>query len=129
KLNRVTGVAICMAFTATAYGFMVLVGDPIDPRNTLWFVYLGMGQVSAFLGATILIGQEAPASKRGAVIGMFNMVGAAGILFSVGVGGRMFDAIAPWTVFALVSAMATLVMLFAIVVRLMSPGPMPKAGA
>ena len=34
--------------------------------NTAWFVLLGIGQSSAFLGATILIGQEAPAARRGA---------------------------------------------------------------
>ncbi|MCL4720445.1 MAG: MFS transporter, partial [Gammaproteobacteria bacterium] len=96
RLNRVTGIALCLTITAVAYGSMILVEDPLAPASMGWFAFLGIGQISAFLGSTILIGQEAPVAKRGAVVGMFNIFGAVGILIGVAVGGRVFDAIGPW---------------------------------
>ena len=125
RLNRVTGIAVCMTITAVAYGSMYLVKDPLAPSSALWFAFLGIGQISAFLGSTILIGQEAPAAKRGAVVGMFNIFGAVGILIGVAIGGRVFDAIGPWAPFMFVCIIATVCVLIAVVVRLTSPGPMP----
>lgn len=125
RFNRVTGIAICMTLTALAYGSMILVEDPLAPAAMGWFAFLGVGQISAFLGSTIMIGQEAPVAKRGAVVGMFNIFGAVGILIGVGVGGRVFDAIAPWAPFMFISIIATVCVLMAITVRLLSPGPMP----
>ena len=43
---------------------------------------LGIGQISAFLGAQTVIAKEAPEASRGAVIGAFNFSGAVGILVS-----------------------------------------------
>ena len=67
-----------------------------------FFVLLGIGQISAFLGAFSLIGQEAPVAERGSVLGMFSLVGAIGILVATAVGGRLFDQIAPWAPFVLI---------------------------
>jgi len=127
RFNRVTGVAMCMTITAIAYGSMYLVNDPLASGSIGWFVLLGIGQISAFLGSTILIGQEAPIAKRGAVIGMFNIFGAVGILIGVWIGGRVFDAIGPWAPFMFVCVIATICVGMAITVRLLSPGDMPVA--
>ena len=105
---------------------MILVGDPIAPESKKWFVLLGMGQISAFFGATILIGQEAPRVERGAVIGMFNVMGAIGILVSAHFGGQMFDSIDPSAPFILIGVLNTLLFIAALIVRQISPGPMPE---
>lgn len=125
RFNRITGIAFCMTITAVAYGSMILVKDPLAPAAMGWFAFLGIGQISAFLGSTILIGQEAPIAKRGAVVGMFNIFGAIGILIGVVVGGRVFDAIGPWAPFMFICIIASVCVIFAIAVRLLSPGPMP----
>jgi MFS family permease len=122
RINRVSGVIFCMGFAAVAFLSMLFVGDAADPSQMGWFVLLGMGQISAFLGATVLISTEAPLAARGAVIGMFNVSGAVGILISTGIGGRLFDSVAPAAPFAMIGVLAALVTVFAIYVRLTAPG-------
>ena len=56
---------------------------------------------------------------------MFNMFGAVGILVSVGIGGRLFDAIGPAAPFGLIGVLNAVVMLLAIIVRIKSPGHIP----
>ena len=133
KFNRVTGVVIAMSFGAVGYGAMLLVdeatmfttsGFPIGGQAAALFALLGVGQISAFLGATILISHEAPPLKRGAVVGMFNTFGAIGIFVAVAIGGRLFDSVGGYGPFLLIGVLNAVVVLFAIVVRIMSPGDM-----
>jgi MFS family permease len=126
RLNRVTGLILCMSLAAFGYLSMLFVTDPLASASTKWWVILGIGQISAFFGATTLIGQEAPIRERGSVIGVFNIFGAIGILFSTGVGGRMFDGIGPSAPFALIGSMTLLVLAGAVYVRITAPGPMPQ---
>jgi len=125
RFNRVTGAAFCMGLAAIGYSAMWLVDDPLSPDSIPLFIVLGVGQISAFFGATTLISQEAPKLSRGAVVGAFNMCGAIGIFFASGLGGRLFDAVAPAAPFGLIGFLNGLVMLLAIVVRIKSPGRPP----
>ncbi len=125
RFNRVGGAVFCMALASIGYGSMYFVEDPLSPAAIPLFLVLGIGQISAFFGATVLISHEAPRLKRGAVIGMFNMCGAVGIFISSGVGGRLFDSIGPAAPFILVGGMNFCVFLLAVVVRIYSPGEMP----
>jgi hypothetical protein len=135
KLNRVTGVVICMTLAAMGYGVMYFVdeanmfaasGFPLTQHSIVLFALLGMGQISAFMGATLLISHEAPRLKRGAVVGMFNTFGAIGIFFAVAIGGRMFDSLGGYGPFLLIGSINAFVVLLAIVVRILSPGDMPR---
>jgi MFS family permease len=125
RFNRVGGAVFCMGLAAIGYGCTWFIDDPLSPAAIPLFLLLGVGQISAFFGATVLISHEAPKLKRGAVIGMFNMCGAIGIFVSSGIGGRLFDSIGPAAPFVLVGAMNFCVFLLAIVVRILSPGTMP----
>ena len=125
RFNRVSGVIFCMAMAAIGYSSMWLVDDPLSAEATPYFLLLGVGQISAFFGATTLISQEAPRLSRGAVIGAFNMCGAIGIFVASGLGGRLFDSIGPAAPFGLIGALNAVVMLLAIIVRIKSPGHMP----
>lgn len=129
RLNRVTGAVVCMALAAAGFLFTDLVDDPLDSSNLGYFVLLGIGQISAFAAAATLIGQEAPKESRGAVIGLFNMSGAIGILFCTAVGGRLFDAIGPHAVFEMVGTITLLVVLFGLWVRWKAPGPLSPRGS
>jgi MFS family permease len=133
KFNRVTGVIISMASAAVGYGCMYFVdeatmfttsGFPLSGQAALLFGLLGMGQISAFLGATILISHEAPRLKRGAVVGMFNTFGAIGIFIAVAIGGRLFDQVGGYGPFILIGGANAVVALLAIIVRIKSPGDM-----
>jgi MFS family permease len=128
RINRVTGAVISMALATVGYSMMWFVEDPLAPEAIPYLLLLGVGQISAFFGATVLISHEAPRLKRGAVIGMFNMCGAVGIFISSGVGGRLFDSVGPAAPFLLVGAMNGVVFLLAVVVRILSPGFIPGDG-
>jgi MFS family permease len=126
RFNRVSGVIFCMALAALGYSAMWLVDDPLSPDAIPYFLILGVGQISAFFGATTLISQEAPRLSRGAVVGAFNMCGAIGIFVASGLGGRLFDSIGPAAPFGLIGVLNALVMLLAIIVRIKSPGHIPQ---
>jgi sugar phosphate permease len=101
---------------------LLFVDNPLDRANIPFFLLLGLGQIAAFLGSTTLIGKEAPAEKRGAVIGAFSVAGAMGILIMSGAGGALFDAIDPRAPFIVLGVMNLLVMTAAIFVRFNAPG-------
>ncbi len=127
RFNRVSGVIFCMFVASIGYAAMWLVDDPLAKESIPLFVLLGVGQISAFFGATTLISQEAPKLARGAVVGMFNICGAIGIFVASGLGGRLFDAVGPAAPFGLIGFFNALVMLFAIYVRIKAPGNMSPA--
>ena len=126
RFNRVSGLAFCMFMATLGYGCMGLVDDILAPSATPFLILLGFGQISAFFGATTLIGQEAPTAERGAVVGMFNMVGAIGILVCSAVGGRLFDSIDPSAPFVLIGLLNFGLLIASIIVRRMAPGQMPE---
>ncbi len=126
RINRVTGIAFCMSLAGIGYTSTMFVGDPLASSATPFFIMLGIGQMSAFFGATTLIGQEAPLAERGSVVGMFNVVGAIGIILSSIIGGRLFDAIAPWAPFVMIGIVNGLIALAGVVVRRTDPGPIPE---
>jgi MFS family permease len=123
KVHRMTALAACMGLAAFGYTMLILVDDPLDTANIPFFLLLGVGQISAFLGSTTLIGKEAPAANRGSVVGVFSVAGALGILITSGIGGTVFDAIDPRAPFVLLGVMNLLVMGMAIYVRVKAPGP------
>ncbi len=124
RFNRVTTMFICMTLASLGYMSVGFVENPLD-LGTEWpfFAALGIGQVSAFLGAQTLIGQEAPKLQRGAVVGVFNTSGAVGILVSSLLGGMLFDKISPAAPFVLIGVMNGAVALLAVYIRIKSPGP------
>jgi MFS family permease len=124
RINRVTGTAICMTLTSIGFLSTLLMDNPIAPESRLLWVLVGIGNISAFAGATTLVSAEAPAAKRGVVVGMFNMMGVIGILVSSGIGGRLFDSVSPAAPFVLIGGLSALVAIFAVFVRFTSPGPL-----
>lgn len=123
RFQRMTGLALCLGIAATAYLMLIFVDDPLDRANLPFFVLLGIGQVSAFLGAQTLIGKEAPVAERGSVVGAFNFAGAVGILITSGIGGLLFDALDPRAPFVLLGTLNLLVFFAALWVRATAPGP------
>lgn len=126
RYNRVSGAIFCMALAAIGYSAVWLVDNPLSGAAVPYFVLLGVGQISAFFGATTLISQEAPRLSRGAVVGAFNMCGAIGIFFASGLGGRLFDAVGPAAPFMLIACANAVVCVLAIIVRIKSPGHIPS---
>ncbi len=122
RLNRVTGVVICTALGVAGYVGTMFIGDPLARESIPLLILLGVGQISTFAGATTLISQEAPAEARGSVIGMFNIFGAAGILFLTAIGGRLFDSVHPSAPFVFTGSLTGIVLILAIICRIRAPG-------
>ena len=102
---RLFGLGVAMALGAIGYGLLYFVDDPLSGVAIPFFVMLGIGQISAFLGAQTTIAKEAPEAIRGSVIGAFNFSGAVGILILTVAGGWLFDEVAPWAPFVMVGVL------------------------
>jgi MFS family permease len=114
RLKRMTVLALCMGLGAIGYCCLIFVKDPLAAISLPLFALLGVGQISAFLGAQTVIAKEAPEDMRGSVIGAFNFCGAVGILVLSLVGGYLFDAYGPWSTFFMVGILNGLVALAAL---------------
>ncbi|MGD8274604.1 MAG: MFS transporter [Thiohalocapsa sp.] len=126
RMDRVTGLAICMVLAAVGNLALILLDDPYGDYRLVFFILQGIGQISVFLAAQSLIGQEAPQNQRGSVLGAFNISGAIGILIITAVGGRLFDAVDPRAPFVVVGSINVLLVFASLYVRLWTaPKPIP----
>jgi len=91
KIDRVVGLMIAMVFASMGYLSLAFIGDPLGTEMYYCAVLIGIGEITANLSALSLVGKEAPARGRGAVIGMFSLFGAFGILLVAKIGGYLFD--------------------------------------
>ena len=121
RVNRILAIVVCMTLAALGYLSMFFVDNVLSPEARPLFVLLGIGQQCAFFASTTLLGQEAPKNKRGAIVGVFNLAGALGILVSTGIGGRLYDAIDPSAPFIFIGVCNFFVAFFAIYVNKIAP--------
>ncbi|MDF3125323.1 MFS transporter [Rheinheimera sp. 1928-s] len=91
KLNRVTALLIALFITFVGYCSTYLISDPFGGGMIVVVVIIGLSEIGAIITSGVLISQQTPAQKRGAVIGIFNLCGAIGILVSSVVGGYLYD--------------------------------------
>jgi predicted MFS family arabinose efflux permease len=107
-----------MALAAAGYLTAGALGDPTSAAMYPAAILLGMGEVNAVLAAQALIGQEAPKDGRGAVIGVFGICGAIGILIAGKLGGYLFDAWTPAAPFLIMGIANLVLFVLALAVRL-----------
>jgi MFS family permease len=127
RINRVTGVAIAMGLAGVGFSSMYFVTSPLDFAMIPAFVLLSIGQLSAISASITLVGQEAPAAERGGVIAMSGWFGALGILLAAVIGGRLFDSWGPFAPFVLAGVVQLAFCAYAVVLRIVAPGPMTAA--
>jgi MFS family permease len=103
RIDRVAGLAVAMVLAGGGYFSLFLIDNPLGPYMYFAAVLVGMGEISANLASLTLIGSEAPEKGRGAVIGLFSLCGAIGILLIAKVGGTlsgMYGSISPFMLVA-----------------------------
>lgn len=110
KRDRLVALAVAFAVATIGYLGMWFVDDLLSVRSIPVLCMLGAGQISAFWGATTLIGREAPKASRGTVVGAFNLSGVLGILVFVALGGYLYDRFGPAAPFLMVGSANLLVM-------------------
>ena len=125
KINRVTGLVLGMGLAALGY---LVFGLSENPFEGLWIipaVLLGIGQMSAILAGTTLIGQEADPKYTGATIGVWSFFGAVGTLGGSFFGGVLFDSWRPGAPFLLMGFANLIVAFMTVYVRLRWPQEAP----
>ena len=110
KRDRLVALAVAFAVATIGYLGLWFVDDLLSVRSIPVLCMLGAGQISAFWGATTLIGREAPKASRGTVVGAFNLSGVLGILVFVALGGYLYDRFGPAAPFLMVGSANLLVM-------------------
>jgi MFS family permease len=123
RFDRTLGVALAMALAAIAYLTVGLIPDPLSPAMYFAAVLLGIGEMSGILSSQSLVGQVSGDRGRGAVIGVFSMFGAAGILSITLVGGRLFDSWRPSAPYIVMGVADAVLAVFALVIYFRTRSP------
>jgi len=123
RIDRVKGLIVGMVLAAAGYLSLGFVDDPFGGAMYGAAILIGFGEIAANLASLSLVGKEAPARGRGAVIGMFSLFGALGILLVAKIGGSIFDDISRIGPFLLVGASNIVVMVLAFIVLRIDPDP------
>ncbi|MEH6550729.1 MAG: MFS transporter [Pseudomonadales bacterium] len=116
RLDRLVALIWALIVAAVGYGVMGLITDPLAPSMIVACIFLGIGQMAVMLASQTLIGQEAPAQMRGAVMGTFSVCGAMGIMFITKFGGVAFDVWKP-APFVIVAVLNCMLLVAAVIVR------------
>jgi MFS family permease len=91
RVDRVAGLAGAMILAGIGYGSLGMLENPLGNGMYIAAAFVGMGEMAANISATSLIGKEAPDRGRGAVLGLYSLSGALGIMFVALAGGWLFD--------------------------------------
>lgn len=130
RVNRTTAVAIAFGIATIGYLWLGSIDDPFAVGSLIVFacIVTGMGETSTVVASGTLLGQEAPAQYRGAVVGVFNKSGAIGILLATFIGGQLIDRFEdPNIPFTMMGICNLVIMAAAIGVRLWANGPVEDA--
>jgi len=96
---------------------MFLVTDPTASWVMVLLTIMGIAEISAFVSSQALVGERADADRRGAIIGMFGVSGAIGILIGTAGGGWLFANLGQSTPFVLFGVLNCLVFFWSLRVR------------
>lgn len=118
RTNRLTALALGVGIATIGYTSFGLLDDPFAAIAIPVAIVLGIGEISVVIGAAALVGQDAPIKIRGTVIGVFSIMGSAGITFATLVGGIVFDRISPTAPFMMMGILNLLLFIAAVWFRL-----------
>jgi MFS family permease len=116
KLDRTLAMALAMTLASASYLLIGSIDDPLGTGMYIAAAFMGIGEMSAILASQSLVGQVAQDRGRGAIIGVFSMFGAAGILAATFIGGILFDAWKPSAPYVLVGVTDGILAIFAFAV-------------
>ncbi len=133
KVSRVTAVTLASGLAAAVYLSIFFVDDPTAPWVLGLLAVMGVAEISAFVSSQALVGERADPQRRGAIIGLFGVAGAIGILVGTSGGGWLFATFGPSTPFVLFGVLNGVVFLWSLWVRRAeaddaSAGASPQAG-
>ncbi|TKB46070.1 MFS transporter [Thalassotalea mangrovi] len=117
KINRVNALAVACLLTFIGYAGTYFVTDPFGGFMIAIVIVVGLSEIGAIITSGVLISQQTAEKNRGAVIGIFNLCGAIGILVSSVIGGYLFDHWKNAGPFVFVGFCGLIVFIWALVVK------------
>ncbi len=117
KVSRVTAVSMASGLAGLVYLSMFLVEDPTATWVMVLLGIMGIAEIAAFVSSQALVGERASAERRGAIIGVFGVSGAIGILIGTAGGGWLFANFGQSTPFVLFGILNSLVFFWSLRVR------------
>ena len=117
RVTRVTAVTLASGLAALVYLSIFFVDDPTAPWVLGLLAMMGVAEISAFVSSQALVGERAEPTRRGAIIGLFGVAGAIGILVGTAGGGWLFAQFGPSTPFVLFGCLNGLVCLWSLRVK------------
>lgn len=126
RIDRLKGLAVGMSVAFVGYASLGVLENPLGFGMYIAAAFVGAGEMAANISATSLIGKEAPDRGRGAVLGLFTLFGAVGIMVVGLVGGWLFDnwkPVGPFLYMAASNALLVVIALVTYVVTRNRPAP------
>jgi MFS family permease len=103
RIDRLSLLVIAFAIGTLGYGWVASLDNILGLGAIPALVCLGMGLGSCQLASTVVLAEEAPVKLRGSAFGTQAFCGALGILAISFFGGRLFDAVGPYSPFVAVA--------------------------
>lgn len=91
RINRYDALSIALAFAAVGYSATYFITDPFSLSMLFVAAIIGISETAGIITSGVLIAQHSEEKYRGAIIGVFNLCGAFGILVASKYGGWLFD--------------------------------------
>ncbi|MDF3125305.1 MFS transporter [Rheinheimera sp. 1928-s] len=114
KVSRITAVSMASGLAGCVYSAMFFVSDPSASAVFPLLFVMGIAEISAFVSSQALVGEQAPADRKGAVIGLFGVAGAVGILVATTGGGYLFAHLSPSSPFVLFGVLNLVVFIWSL---------------
>jgi len=102
RFRRLSVLVCVLALAAVGHISIACASDPRSVTTTLLVLLLGAGEASLVIAGQALLGQEAPAERRGAAIGVFGFCGSLGVLTINVIGGYLFDKLSAQSPFVVI---------------------------
>ena len=101
KKGRMFTILVSLFFASLAMMLLAVSPTPFSPLCYVAAVCAGIGMSGTIAGANTLAIDASPITMMGSVMGGLNTMQPIGILFFLGLGGYLFDAVSPGSAFVL----------------------------
>ena len=101
KKGRMPTILLCVLFAGVGMLLLAVAPSPFSPLCFFAAACAGIGLSGSIAGANTLAIDAAPITMMGSIMGGLNTMQPIGMLFFLGLGGYMFDAVSPGAAFAL----------------------------
>ncbi|MFZ4398309.1 MAG: magnetosome biogenesis transporter MamH [Kiritimatiellia bacterium] len=114
--GRIPAIAVSLALSGLGFILLGVVDNPFGWFAMLPVAITAAGQTGCFVTPMILAADLTPPDMLGSLLGAFNVVGGAGQVFFIQIGGILFDTMGPASPFLFIGLANLVVMAYAIAV-------------